>query len=66
MAVTKIGIFFSEKEKKMQNILKWNNMQKYFATLLQGYPLKTRTFFSKFYYKVFSIKYLFVKNFLLS
>ena len=25
----------------MQNILKRNNMQKYFVTFLQGYPLKT-------------------------
>ena len=34
-AVIEIG-FFSEKEKKMQNFLKWKNMRKYFVTLLQG------------------------------
>ena len=31
LAVTKIFFFLSKKEKKMQNVLKWKNMQKYFA-----------------------------------
>ena len=29
--------FFTEK--KMQNVLKWKNMHKYFVTYLQGYTL---------------------------
>ena len=28
LAVTNIGVFFSEKEKKMVNVLKWKNMEK--------------------------------------
>ena len=31
LAVTKID-FFSENEKKMQNVLKWKNIQIYFVT----------------------------------
>ena len=33
--------YFSEKEKKMQNVLKRKICPKYFVTFLEGYPLKT-------------------------
>ena len=59
LAVTKIVFFSSEKEKKMQNVLKWKNMEKYFVTFLQGYPLKTN--FSRYFHKI--LKLFFEPNF---
>ena len=46
LTVTKIGVL-SEKEKKMQNVLKRKNEQKHYETFMQGYLLKTFFFFHK-------------------
>ena len=37
---SKVKILFLKKN--AQNFLKQNNMEKYFVTFLQGYPLKTQ------------------------
>ena len=43
-------VFSEKKEKKMQNVLKRKNMQKYFVTFLQeGHPLKH---FSRYFHKI--------------
>ena len=40
MFCSKVKILFLKKN--AQNFLKQNNMEKYFVTFLQGYPLKTQ------------------------
>ena len=48
--------YFIWKREKMQNVLKWRNMEKYFVTFLQGYPLKTWTFIPIFSYIIFPLE----------
>ena len=55
LVVTEKGVFFSEKEKNMQNVLKWKNKQNYFVTFLQGYPLKT---ISRYFHKILKVFFL--------
>ena len=52
---------FSEKEKKMQNVLKWKNIQTYFVTFLQGLK-HFSDIFIKHIFPLEPIFFSFIKN----
>ena len=50
------NIYFSyEKEKKMQNVLKWKNMQKIFCDIFARVSVKTWSFFHIYFHKILKV-----------
>ena len=55
LAVTKIGVFFTEKEKKMQNVLKRKKYANIFCNFFARVSVKKLQYFMKISGKMFSL-----------